>query len=588
MTDIGGRTCYSPASPQLDPWCSGPTCQPVTLEIAGSNPVGSAKPTPFPTPRPPARTGRSSCPDGPWAPRTSPSGHLWQTAPSETPPRPDGHRPRRARDRRARLRAGRRPRRHASPSTGDRRAAGDGTARPAPASTGERRGELVRCRRPRAIVERGDPTPRRRPSPMRDVPIVPVTQFRSTATSATPDIVRQVLAGTEHPLRRPRARRLRDGRDPRRPRGGPPGRRGPAARGRRRRDPDDRPGRTSQAARIPPRRRRHAGGPRPGLGQDGALRDRADQDPRRLAAQCPAPWRAGRPGVRPGPDLDAVRGRRHPARPRRRPDGQDQGQGRRLPVRRRHGRHHRPLQGLLPDGLGPAVHEADGQRRGDASSSSMARTSPSRTSRTRHRTSSATTRRGRSSRPIRSSSRVWRTRASTGSASPTTTSATPGGPGILQTIKNLDKDGIASSGAGKDLKAARKPAILDANGTKVALPRLRHHRAGLHRERRSSRERAPDGQGGQGRRRGRAQGRRRPRHRLPALGQRVRPDARSAASARWPRPPSTPAPTWSSATTPTGRARCRSTRASRSGTRWATSSSTRPGRSRRWRASPSS
>jgi hypothetical protein len=26
----------------MDPWCSGPTCQPVTLEIAGSNPVGSA------------------------------------------------------------------------------------------------------------------------------------------------------------------------------------------------------------------------------------------------------------------------------------------------------------------------------------------------------------------------------------------------------------------------------------------------------------------------------------------------------------------------------------------------------------------
>jgi hypothetical protein len=44
---------------RLDPWCSGPTCQPVTLEIAGSNPVGSAT-TLFPTPRPPARTGRSS------------------------------------------------------------------------------------------------------------------------------------------------------------------------------------------------------------------------------------------------------------------------------------------------------------------------------------------------------------------------------------------------------------------------------------------------------------------------------------------------------------------------------------------------
>ncbi len=40
--DKGRRLCYSPASPQLDPWCSGPTCQPVTLEIAGSNPVGSA------------------------------------------------------------------------------------------------------------------------------------------------------------------------------------------------------------------------------------------------------------------------------------------------------------------------------------------------------------------------------------------------------------------------------------------------------------------------------------------------------------------------------------------------------------------
>ena len=35
------RPCYHPR-PVVDPWCSGPTCQPVTLEIAGSNPVGSA------------------------------------------------------------------------------------------------------------------------------------------------------------------------------------------------------------------------------------------------------------------------------------------------------------------------------------------------------------------------------------------------------------------------------------------------------------------------------------------------------------------------------------------------------------------
>jgi hypothetical protein len=26
----------------VEPWCSGPTCLPVTQEIAGSNPVGSA------------------------------------------------------------------------------------------------------------------------------------------------------------------------------------------------------------------------------------------------------------------------------------------------------------------------------------------------------------------------------------------------------------------------------------------------------------------------------------------------------------------------------------------------------------------
>jgi hypothetical protein len=43
-----------------------------------------------------------------------------------------------------------------------------------------------------------------------------------------------------------------------------------------------------------------------------------------------------------------------------------------------------------------------------------------------------------------------------------------GGDGILQTIANLKKYGIASSGAGKNLAAARKPAILDANGVKVA------------------------------------------------------------------------------------------------------------------------
>jgi Bacterial capsule synthesis protein PGA_cap len=44
-----------------------------------------------------------------------------------------------------------------------------------------------------------------------------------------------------------------------------------------------------------------------------------------------------------------------------------------------------------------------------------------------------------------------------------------GDAGILQTIANLKKRGLKSSGAGKDLAAARKPGILDANGTRVAI-----------------------------------------------------------------------------------------------------------------------
>jgi hypothetical protein len=41
--------------------------------------------------------------------------------------------------------------------------------------------------------------------------------------------------------------------------------------------------------------------------------------------------------------------------------------------------------------------------------------------------------------------------------------------GVLQTIANLDKRGIAHSGAGKDLAAARLPGMLEANGVKVAI-----------------------------------------------------------------------------------------------------------------------
>ncbi len=44
-----------------------------------------------------------------------------------------------------------------------------------------------------------------------------------------------------------------------------------------------------------------------------------------------------------------------------------------------------------------------------------------------------------------------------------------GAAGLLQTVKNVTKRGIKVSGAGKDLKAARKPAMLEAAGTKVAI-----------------------------------------------------------------------------------------------------------------------
>jgi poly-gamma-glutamate synthesis protein (capsule biosynthesis protein) len=44
-----------------------------------------------------------------------------------------------------------------------------------------------------------------------------------------------------------------------------------------------------------------------------------------------------------------------------------------------------------------------------------------------------------------------------------------GGDGILQTIANLKRYGIASGGAGKNLAAARKPSIIEAGGVKVAI-----------------------------------------------------------------------------------------------------------------------
>ena len=44
-----------------------------------------------------------------------------------------------------------------------------------------------------------------------------------------------------------------------------------------------------------------------------------------------------------------------------------------------------------------------------------------------------------------------------------------GAQGILDTIKNLRKYGIKSTGAGANLAAARKPAVVEVNGVKVAI-----------------------------------------------------------------------------------------------------------------------
>ena len=44
-----------------------------------------------------------------------------------------------------------------------------------------------------------------------------------------------------------------------------------------------------------------------------------------------------------------------------------------------------------------------------------------------------------------------------------------GGPGILQTIANLNRNGIASSGSGKDLATARRPGSFTMAGTNVAI-----------------------------------------------------------------------------------------------------------------------
>jgi capsule synthesis protein PGA_cap len=55
-----------------------------------------------------------------------------------------------------------------------------------------------------------------------------------------------------------------------------------------------------------------------------------------------------------------------------------------------------------------------------------------------------------------------------------------GGAGLLQTIANLEKDGIASSGSGKTLAAARQPGMFTVDGTKIAILAYDAIAAGYH------------------------------------------------------------------------------------------------------------
>ena len=275
--DNPGRTCYAPPSPQLDPWCSGPTCQPVTLEIAGSNPVGSAINPLFPTPRPPARTGRSSaryplamdhvdlCHDravkrGPRSCRPRPLVVVAIALPIAG----------------GQLGFGGSRRRRPTPASRRRAAIAESSPSRAASPPGDVGGQRL------ADAERADPDQRRAGSATSRSCRSPTSGPRRTSTS--PKEVAAVLAGTSTryealelvegeadailaalgPIARPTASRLieADGRD----------------------EADRGPRQAPQAARVPARRRGRPGRPRAGLGRAGALRRRSRHGHGRLAA----------------------------------------------------------------------------------------------------------------------------------------------------------------------------------------------------------------------------------------------------------------------------------------------------------------
>ena len=234
----------------------------------------------------------------------------------------------------------------------------------------------------------------------------------------------------EHPLRRARAGGRRDRRDPRLAR-----RRAAvgcvAARSRRRR-PRRSPRTSRSTASALAFLRADAVGParpRAAVGRQDAVRGRPHHRPRRVAADGHAARGARRQGVRRRRDVDPVRRRRHHARPGRRPDPQDQGQGRGLPVRRRHRGHHRAAT-AAPRSAGTSRGSCGPGTPGRCATSSRGRTSRSPTSRTRRRTTfSYHTSGTRLLRRPEADRGARERRHRLGVVSPTTTSAMRAAPG---------------------------------------------------------------------------------------------------------------------------------------------------------------
>ena len=249
-------------------------------------------PSHFPTPRPPARTGRSSVRDR--RPTARPR-HLCHTPAGET----------RARSRScsasslvvARGGAGRRR----SSGLGGRldRRERRGRPRPPPRHARATVETPAASVGGRAIRDAHRAPHRRRAAPaeIADVPIVPVTHFRAVATSTGSKELQAVLAGTSTRYDGARAGRGRGRRHPGRPRR--PSARPIATRLVLAADAAtlaQGPRQEPQATRLPARRRGRARGSGARLGRHGAVRRRSGQGPRRLAAdgQPARPGRGGR------------------------------------------------------------------------------------------------------------------------------------------------------------------------------------------------------------------------------------------------------------------------------------------------------